>query len=63
MFKKIKMLFCEHVFTKEKIVESVKDNLDNLVVETKYYKCEKCGKTFSVKGKIKRERNFYKGLN
>lgn len=63
MFKRIKMLFCDHVYSTQGLSNSVRDNLDNLIIESIYYKCEKCGKQFTVITRIKREKDFYKGLN
>lgn len=63
MFNKLKMLFCDHVYSTQEDSRNIRDNLDKLIIEATCYKCEKCGKQFTVIDKINREKNFYKGLN
>lgn len=62
MFYKLKQAFCNHHFDYKyrTYLTSKREGDDNYVIETKIFKCERCGKNLIIDFVDKIEKDFYK---
>lgn len=55
----LKGIFCNHRYVPSKDVKSQRNNNDNLVIYCTFYKCLKCGNSFTIQDEVKVEKDYY----